>query len=143
MREQIVSEARSWIGTPYCHQAATKAAGADCLGLLRGVWREVLGREPESAPPYSQDWDEVSRRDVLLAACQRLLITRPIEGAVPGDVILFRMRDGAIAKHLGILSAQRPARFIHAYTGHGVVENSLSAPWARRIIGVFAFPGAD
>ena len=31
-------------------------------------------------------------------------------------------------------------RFIHAYTGHGVIESSLSAPWERRIAARFAFP---
>lgn len=140
MRSIIVSEARSWLGTPYRHQASVKAAGTDCLGLLRGVWREVLGAEPEVAPPYSQDWDEVAGRDVLLAACHRLLVAH--SGAPrAGDVLLFRMRAGAVAKHLGLMSGE--ARFIHAYSGHGVVESSLSEPWARRIVGVFAFPGAD
>lgn len=140
MRERIVMEARSWLGTPYLHQASTKAAGTDCLGLLRGVWRGVLGTEPEAAPPYSQDWDEVAGRDVLLAACRRLLIERA-DVPCPGDVLLFRMRKGAVAKHLGLMSSK--AQFIHAYSGHGVVESSLSEPWARRIAGVFAFPGAD
>ncbi|CAN0604792.1 unnamed protein product, partial [Ectocarpus sp. 12 AP-2014] len=91
----------------------------------------------------SQDWDEVSRRDALLIACQRLLIERPKHQAEPGDVILFRMRQGSVAKHLGLISALHPTRFIHAYSGHGVVESALSQPWARRITGVFAFPGAD
>ena len=143
MKREIVQEARAWLGTPYLHQASTKAAGTDCLGLLRGVWREVLGREPETPPPYSQDWDEVSHRDVLLIACQRLLVERPVDQAEPGDVILFRMRQGSVAKHLGLISALQPTRFIHAYSGHGVVESALSEPWARRITGVFAFPGAD
>jgi hypothetical protein len=35
------------------------------------------------------------------------------------------------------------ARFVHAYTGHGVIENALSAPWARRIAGAFAFPQVE
>jgi hypothetical protein len=56
-------------------------------------------------------------------------------------VVLFRLRAGAVAKHLGIVSAAHPApRFIHAYAGHGVVESPLSAPWRRRIVAVFGFP---
>lgn len=54
----IVATARGWIGTPYLHQASVRAAGADCLGLIRGVWREVIRAEPESIPAYSQDWSE-------------------------------------------------------------------------------------
>lgn len=142
MSNAIVIEARSWLGTPYRHQASTKGAGTDCLGLLRGIWREVLGEEPEVPPAYTQDWDEVSGRDVLLAACQRLLEPCAIAKARPGNVVLFRMRKGAVAKHLGVISAPEPMRFIHAYSGHGVVENTLSDPWARRIAGVFAFPGS-
>ena len=38
-REQIVAAARGWVGTPYRHQASLKGIGADCLGLVRGVWR--------------------------------------------------------------------------------------------------------
>jgi NlpC/P60 family putative phage cell wall peptidase len=52
----IVSEARAWIATPYVHQQATKGAGCDCLGLVRGVWRAVMGTEPERPPAYSMDW---------------------------------------------------------------------------------------
>jgi hypothetical protein len=48
-----VREARTWIGTPYRHQASVKGVGADCLGLVRGIWREVIGPEPAVVPPYS------------------------------------------------------------------------------------------
>jgi NlpC/P60 family putative phage cell wall peptidase len=137
---RVVEIARGWIGTPYLHQASCRGAGADCLGLVRGVWREFLGAEPVEVPPYAPDWDEVQRREALWAAAEAHL--RPRAVAEPGDVLLFRMRDGAVAKHLGILSAGGAApRFIHAYSGHGVVENSLSAPWRRRIVAAFAFPG--
>ena len=38
----VVVEARRWLGTPYLHQASECGVGADCLGLLRGVWRGVI-----------------------------------------------------------------------------------------------------
>jgi NlpC/P60 family putative phage cell wall peptidase len=50
-RESIVKAARGWLGTPYHHQASVKGAGADCLGLIRGLWRELYGSEPEAVPP--------------------------------------------------------------------------------------------
>lgn len=140
-RTLIVETARSWIGTPYMHQASVKAAGADCLGLIRGVWRELIRDEPERIPAYSPDWSEPSGREDLLAAAQRWLIPKPLCVEAAGDVLLFRMRDGAVAKHLGI-AAQigDSASFIHAYTGHGVVEAPLSAPWRRKIAARFEFP---
>ena len=138
--QRVIVEARGWIGTPYQHQCSTRGAGTDCLGLLRGIWRAVLGAEPEPVPPYTDDWAEPSGQEVLMAAARRWLVPKPLHAAEPGDVLLFRMQDRAIAKHLGLQSARDPARFIHAYTGHGVIESPLSTPWQRRIAARFAFP---
>ncbi|QPM89918.1 C40 family peptidase [Pseudooceanicola algae] len=144
MRQEIdiVAAARGWIGTPYIHQASVRGAGTDCLGLLRGIWREVLGQEPEAVPAYSPDWSEPQRDERLWTAAARHLIAKPLDGETPGDVLLFRMRSGGVAKHLGIAAETGPgATFIHAYSAHAVVESPLSAPWRRRIVARFAFPG--
>lgn len=132
----FVDAARGWIGTPYVHQMSVKGAGCDCLGLIRGVWREVLGPEPEVPPAYSLDWSEASGEERLWSAALRHLTV-----AQGGQVLLFRMRDGAVAKHLGI-AADRDGvpTFIHAYSRYGVVESALSGPWARRIVARFDFP---
>ena len=139
MNHTVVRSARGWIGTPYVHQMSVKGAGCDCLGLVRGVWRDVLGQEPETPPAYSQDWSEASGQERLWAAALRHL--KPCAGHVPGSVLLFRMRDAGVAKHLGI-AADGPSgpSFIHAYSGHGVVESALTAPWARRVVARFNFP---
>ncbi len=140
-QERVLIEARRWIGTPYRHQCSVAGVGSDCLGLIRGVWRAVLGREPIEVPAYTQDWSEPSGHESLWNDAAQHLIEKAPEQAVPGDVLLFRMREGAVAKHLGILGATAPHKtFIHAYSGHGVVESPLSAPWARRVVAVFAFP---
>ncbi|MCY1127211.1 peptidase [Frigidibacter sp. RF13] len=143
--ERAVLAARKWIGTPYRHQASARGAGADCLGLVRGVWRDLYGCEPELPPAYTADWSEPSGEELLWAAALRHLL--PVaNGAdvLPGQVALFRMRDGGVAKHLGILSrgSDGPG-FIHAYSGHAVVESPLSAPWARRIVARFTFPEGE
>ena len=64
-RAAILQSARGWIGTPYLHQASLKGAGCDCLGLVRGVWREIYGDEPEETGPYSPDWAEATREEQL------------------------------------------------------------------------------
>lgn len=136
-----VAEARLWIGTPYLHQASVRGAGTDCLGLLRGVWRAIYGKEPQPVPAYTADWAEPSRTEVLLHAARRWLVEKPEQSAAIGDVLLFRMRDGSVAKHLGLQShVGTHPRFIHSYTGYGVIESSLSLPWQRRIAARFAFP---
>lgn len=138
---QAVDEARRWLGTPYVHQASCRGAGADCLGLIRGIWRALYGAEPGPVPAYTADWAEVSRREGLLVAAGLWLCAKPLAEAAAGDVLVFRMREGGIAKHLGLQTETGPgARFIHAYSGHSVTENALSGPWARRIAARFSFP---
>lgn len=138
---RVVTLARAWIGTPYCHQTACKGAGCDCLGLVRGVWREIYGAEPEPVPAYSMDWSEPQGEERLWRAAERWLCPKPLAEEAEGDVILFRMRTGSVAKHLGIIgrTGNTPS-FIHAYAGHAVRENALTAPWRRRIVARFEFP---
>ncbi len=143
-RQDIVDEARSWLGTPYRHQASVKGAGTDCLGLLRGVWRAHLGHEPETVPTYSMDWSEPQGEERMWTAARRHLIEKNPREFSAGDVLLFRMCEGRVAKHVGIVSEVCAVpRFIHAYSGYGVVENALSGPWRRRIVACFEFPLED
>ncbi|MEW6121371.1 MAG: NlpC/P60 family protein [Pseudomonadota bacterium] len=140
LRAAIVAEARAWIGTPYLHRASVRGAGADCLGLVRGVWRAVLGPEPEALPPYAPDWAEAGRAETLADTALRHMRPVPPEEAQPGDVLLFRFRAHLPAKHAAILSA--PGRMIHAYDGACVCEGDLAPWWRRRLAYAFAFPGA-
>lgn len=137
----VVGVARAWLGTPYIHQASCRGAGCDCLGLLRGIWRELYGAEPEAIPAYTMDWSEPAGEERLWAAAMRHLAEKPCGAAAPGDVLLFRMRDGGVAKHVGVQAEIGAApSFIHAYSGRGVVESALTPPWARRIVARFSFP---
>lgn len=142
MTDRVCAIARRWIGTPYIHQASSEGSGTDCLGLIRGIWREVYGAEPELPPAYSPDWGEIGGQEVLLAAAMRHLVpVAAAEAWQPGQVVLFRMRRGAVAKHLGILTRRAGALcFVHAYEGHGVTESPLSDPWRRRVAARFRFP---
>ena len=145
MPARIVKAARGWIGTPYHDQASVKGVGCDCLGLIRGVWREVVGPEPMPVPPYSRDWGEAGPVEVLAEAARAAMVEIEVADARAGDVVLFRMRQGAIAKHAGILTNTRQNihRFIHAYERTGVIEEPLNEAWARRIAFAFRFPAPD
>ena len=144
MSRDIVDTARAWLATPYVHQQSVRGAGCDCLGLLRGVWREVLGAEPETPPAYTMDWSEPQGEERLWAAARRHLIVKDIAAEAAGDLVLFRMRATGVAKHLGIIAdVGKTPTFIHAYSGHGVVESPLSTPWRRRIVARFEFPTGE
>ena len=138
-RAAIVAEARAWIGTPYRHQASLKGVGCDCLGLVRGVWRTVVGPEPEAVPRYAADWAEACGDETLAAAALRHLIAIERDVWGPGDVLLFRWRERFTAKHAAIVSA--PDRMVHAHDGAAVAEVAIAPWWRRRLAYAFRFPG--
>ncbi len=140
-RTDIVAEARRWIGTPYRHQASRIGVGADCLGLVRGVWREVVGAEPERMPPYTSNWAEAIGEEALLEAARRHCNEITVGSAWAGDLLLFRMALGSPAKHVAIVSGED--RIIHAYWGRAVCETRLVPWWRRRIAAAFEFPGVE
>lgn len=135
---RVVAAARSWLGTPYHDLASLRGVGCDCLGLARGVWREVVGDEPFPNPPYSRDWGETGPVKVLAEGARRMTPEIDPADAGPGTLLLFRMRPRAIANHVGILTSRD--RFIHAYERLGVIEQRLMPTWRQRIAFAFLFP---
>lgn len=160
----VLAIARTWIGTPYRHQGAVKGVGCDCLGLVRGIWRELYGEEPEAVPAYQPDWAERAGEERLMAAAGRHFLAVPaFEESLPGDLLLFRFRPHLAAKHAGILARlpregggreygdhgdcagedrrePPPDAFIHAYEQSAVTLSALVPGWRRRIAGVYRFP---
>lgn len=134
----VVAEARRWIGTPYVDQQSLCGVGCDCLGLVRGVWREVVGPEPTAVPPYSRDWGETGSVEVMMDGALRWMLPTPLEAAQAGCVVLFRMRSWAIAKHCGILTGE--GTMIHARERLGVIEEQFHGSWQRRAAAAFSFP---
>lgn len=140
-RETIIAAAREWMGTPYKHQHMKKGLGTDCLGLLVGIYTELYGKPEDEIPAYSPGWDEVARREDMLWAASKYLVARTDGKYDPGDVLVFRMKPGFVAKHCAIVS--EPQKIIHAYHGLSVTEVYLVPWWASRIAGIFKFPEVE
>ena len=138
-RAQVVALARAWLGTPYHHQASLRGVGCDCLGLVRGVYRELYGQEAAKVPGYSRDWAEAGREETMLKAAAAHLHAIDVQQIGPGDVVIFRWRRGLVAKHAAIVSYG--GRMIHAIEGAPVSEVTLAPWWRRRLAGAFSFPG--
>lgn len=140
-RDEIVKIARSWLGTPYMHQASKIGVGCDCLGLIRGVWRTLYGDEPEQMPSYTADWAEAKGEETLRDAAARWLTEVSLPAAQAGDVILFRWRAQLPAKHIAIQTSK--TTFLHACEGLPVCQATLTSWWRRRLVYVYRFPGVE
>lgn len=147
---RVVQIAKEWIDTPYHHQASVKGAGTDCLGLIRGIWRELYGTEPELPPPYTQTWGDYDKQETMLEAAERNLekLAMATNGRYvpfprtvhwePGAVLFLRRLPGKVAKHCAVLADEE--HIIHAYSGVGVRETSVGI-WDKHVAGIFRFPG--
>lgn len=136
-RADVVAEARRWIGTPFYHQQSLLGHGTDCVGLVRGIWRALIGPEPEPCPVYPKRVDLLDR-SILMEHAERHLVR--VKGAPqPGDVLVGMFRDADLPHHAMILSA--PGRVIHAvmWSPRRVVETGMPA---RAIVAAaYRFPG--
>jgi NlpC/P60 family putative phage cell wall peptidase len=120
------------------HQASVKGVGCDCLGLLRGVWRELRGGEPEDTPPYSPDWAEATGSETLYLALKRHLTEIDRKDVAPGDIALFRMSSRGPAKHCGIVADKNGVTtLIHARQNKRVTEEMFTTLWRTKL--AFAF----
>ncbi len=134
--ERIVAEARTWIGTPYQHQASCRGVGADCLGLVRGVYYALYGQALETPPPYAA-YAQAGEEETLWQAAQDYLLPASLPPR-PGQVMLFRLNRYLPARHLAI--ASEPERMIHALSGAHVCEVRLTPWWRRHCVACFSFP---
>lgn len=137
-RGDALTEARRWIGTPYHHRASKRGVGCDCLGLVRGIWRRLYGREAWRLPEYGPGWVGDSDGDRLLEACRDHAIEIALHAARPGDLLLFRPHRSGPVKHCAVLSDRD--FIIHAYWGRSVCETALSPWWRNRRVAAFALP---
>lgn len=136
--QQIVDAAQRWLGTPFVHQASQCHYGCDCLGLIRGIWREVIGQEPCDIPHY--DVGRLCDRQARLLETQLdcWFFSCAFDFECAGSVIGFSLGQGKGMNHLGILTGQ--SMMIHAHCRHGVIEGFVNHPWQSRVVAQYHFP---
>lgn len=137
-RLNVVQEARTWVGTPYHHQARLKGVGVDCIGLEIGAGWE-LGSVPRSfdVTGYPKEADGVT-----LLRLARLHLTEVTKDLMQfGDIIVTATQG--IPHHFGILVPYRHGGFsvIHAHREYGVVETRLMYSPVMQFAAAFLFPG--
>lgn len=140
-----MAEARTWLGTPYRHQARTRGVAVDCIGLIGGVALalEISGAQEWAADATLHNYARMPGTNLLTAGCSRFLDHIALTDAVAGDVLLFALED--VPRHFAILSQRGPDRVIHAYaslSARRVVEQTLPIAKAR-VLRAYRFRGIE
>ncbi len=136
----IVIQARTWIGTPFHHQARLKGKGCDCLGLIVGVVDELGLKDRNGVRLAAYDEVTYSKEPDGVYLAQKLtglLKEVPVAEACAGDLGLFKVRENP--QHLAIFSDYNGALgMIHCYAqARRVVEHRLDDDWKSRLIKVY------
>lgn len=149
MRDSIVAEARTWLNTPFQHQAHAKGLGVDCGGLVASVGVAVGAFPEESwAMMFAEHvgYSRTPANGALEAICYQFMKPIPTDSAREGDVVLIRFQDEP--QHVAILApyVYGGLSIIHAYSRAApgrVVEHRMADVWRARVAEAFAYPGVN
>jgi cell wall-associated NlpC family hydrolase len=133
-REDVIAEARSWIGTRWVHQGRSPQ-GVDCAGLVVLVGQR-LGLPVEDMLGYRRSPDGVLFRQHIFK--QTTFEPQPR----PGSIGLFR--EAKFPTHTGIFAMDEDGflTLIHGYMPHGkVVEERFIHEWPEKIVAVRNYIG--
>jgi NlpC/P60 family putative phage cell wall peptidase len=136
IREQIIQEARTFIGTPFHHQGRLKGIGVDCVGLVA-----LVGKTLSIFDYDSTDYSKFPDGKTLMNQVNKAFVPVDADKMQIGDIIVFWIVNPRVPTHLGILTDHG---FIHTYETIGkVVEHRLNDTWKKRIVGVYKYPGVE
>lgn len=89
-REDIVKEAREWVGkTRFAHHQRTKGVAADCAGILAEVYERTGALKHFDLPDYPPDWWCHSDCELYLEWLLRY--ARPTEERLAGNIAMFSL----------------------------------------------------
>lgn len=140
-RDAIVKETKEWCGTKWQHQASLKGIACDCVGLIRGVYRELTGKEIQTTMDYPATWHLFKEEERLLGECRKYAGEEiEFNDILPGDIITFSFKPRFVDHHIGIFLGD--GMFAHSYLDVGkVVINRFDETWMARVRHCFRFPG--
>jgi NlpC/P60 family putative phage cell wall peptidase len=125
---KVLATARTWLGTPFHHQARVRGKGCDCLGLIIGVARELDLRDENGVPIASYDDPTYARTPngtVLVNLLSQIFDSIKVTDADLSDIGLFSIEDNL--QHLGIISDYEGGLgIIHSLARRGVVEKGYA-----------------
>ena len=139
---QIVKQARTWMDTPFHHQARLKNVGCDCLGLVMGVAKELGLKDKFGDDFYKHDIKDYSMAPdtkFSIETLERVLHIVSVESVRPGDLAMFKILSNP--QHLAFITDfQGGIGMIHCDNSiKKVVEHRLDSRWRSRLFRAFRF----
>lgn len=140
---EIIAEARSWIGTKFKHQGRIKKSenhkgGCDCLGLILGVADNLKAKSKLGVNLSRLDqnnYPKILVSNLLMDQLDQHL--ERISNFKEGDVILIKINNWP--QHLALISSLKPnITIIHSYIqARKVVEQHLPDEWKNNIVSAY------
>jgi NlpC/P60 family putative phage cell wall peptidase len=138
-REDVVAEARLWLGTPFQHQGCLKGVACDCIGLVKGVGLALGLVDYDPASPEAQAFASYSMMPDSKRMRQGLatwLLPIPVAEALPADILFM-----AWTREPQHVALRTDHGIIHSYSGVGkVVEHAFDESWQRRVVAAYRYP---
>lgn len=132
--QQIVDEARTWLGTPFKHQGRLKGVGSDCIGIVLEVGKS-LGLIDLEVSGYGRSPDGILMQKTMDSYLDKVSFNT----IQPGDILLMKFetlpQHVAFYTDIGILHSYQHVR--------KCIETSLDETWKNRIVAVYRFKGAN
>lgn len=106
--DELIRQARTWIGTPYVYGGHARKKGTDCSGMIMELFLSVYDLKlPRSSAMQQEFARPVSYKDMS-----------------PGDLVFFSTAKGSSrVNHVGLYIGNNS--MIHASGSRGVVESYL------------------
>lgn len=139
----ILAEARTWVDTPWRHQAACKGAGVDCLHYIAAV--ALAFGSPEAKQFMKRpEWHNYGRHPdpaMLFGGFDALMDRVPrVDDMRPADVLIFNC--GKHPMHVGFLT--ECGTLLHAWLpARRVVEHQFDDAWRARVVRVYRLRGIE
>lgn len=115
-RQAVIREAKTWLKTPFHHDAQLKRIGVDCGHFVRLAYNNALGLKLPEPPKYSSQWNMHRSDELYLHYVEQY--AEPVEAPQMADLLVFQV--GRTFSHGCLLMEDASDLVIHAMQGHGV-----------------------
>lgn len=133
-REIVIAEARTWLGTPFRHQAELKGpnGGVDCAHFLTGTYKNAGIVDRVDLAPYMMQWMLHQSGEKFIENISRYMREIPESEALPADSVIYKV--GRCFSHGAIITKPWKSEIIHSVNGFGVMYADASREGYLRAI---------